>query len=465
MNYWELRKLASRVIPRRTQLLPMRDRVSAVKEKGRKSNYHQFSITKNELVKHERLLNTEEVSSFLEISIRAAACPMPFNIDVWDGLLCPFACKYCFADAFRASLYTAFFDNSKSMGLRHCNPDYYKKELDSLMSLRGKDPHTINSDIRKAIALDIPMRMGIRFEDFTPSERRKGISLEMLRYLSEVNYPIMINTKSDLVGEDNYVRALSENKAGSAVHITMISSSESLMKRIEPGAPSFSRRIKAAKTLIDSGVRVIARIEPFLVYINDDPDQVEDYMEQCENAGIEHITFDTYSYSANNPGIRASFIREGFDFERMFTLGCDSQAFGSLLLDRFMDLFRERGFSCSTFDIGCAPTNSQTVCCEVGDLFKGGFNYGSIVVAARYIIERGTPTKWSDFENYVNEKGGFLSEKLRQEVHRLWNVQGNTAYAVNWSAGIEPYGADENGIIWKYDPNFDHRLEILEGCF
>lgn len=95
MNYWELRSLVSKVIPRRTQLLPIRDRVSAVKEKGRKSNYHQFSITKGEFVKHEHLLNTEEVSSFLEISIRAAACPMPFNIDVWDGLLCPYACKYC----------------------------------------------------------------------------------------------------------------------------------------------------------------------------------------------------------------------------------------------------------------------------------------------------------------------------------------------------------------------------------
>ena len=187
-------------------------------------------------------------------------------------------------------------------------------------------------------------------------------------------------------------------------------------------------------------------------------------MDQCWNAGIRHITFDTYSYSANNPGIRASFIREGFDFERMFTLGCDSQALGSLLLDKFMDLFRDRGFSCSTFDVGCAPTNNQTVCCEVGDLFKGGFNYGSIVVAARFIIERGmTPTHWSNFEEYVNKHGGFLSDRLRQDVHRLWNIQGNNAYAVNWAAGIEPHGRDENGMIWIYDDGYDHRMEILEG--
>lgn len=95
MNYWELRKLISQIIPRRTQLFSSKDRVNAVKEKGRKTNYHQFNVEKKEWLKHERLLNTEEVNSFLEISVRAAACPMPLNLDVWDGLLCPFACRYC----------------------------------------------------------------------------------------------------------------------------------------------------------------------------------------------------------------------------------------------------------------------------------------------------------------------------------------------------------------------------------
>lgn len=88
MNYWELRKLISKIIPRRTQLFSSKERINAVKEKGRKTNYHQFNIEKKEWAKHERLLNLEEVNSFLEISVRAAACPMPLNLDVWDGLLC-----------------------------------------------------------------------------------------------------------------------------------------------------------------------------------------------------------------------------------------------------------------------------------------------------------------------------------------------------------------------------------------
>ena len=463
MNYWELRKRIASIVPRRTQLFASRDRVGAVREKGRKTNYYQFNIERGEWRKHERLLNTDEVNSFLEISVRAAACPMPLNLDVWDGLLCPFACRYCYADAFRAGLYTAFYDNSKSMGLRHCNPDYYKRELDKLMGLR-RGSHENLSDVEKAVALEIPMRMGIRFEDFTQYEARKGVSLEMLRYLSEMNYPIMINTKSDLPGTDKYVRALASNEAGAAVHVTMITSDESIIKRIEPGAPSFLKRLTAIRNLTDAGVRAVPRIEPYLVFITDERDRVEEYIGKIKEAGARHITFDTYSYSANNSGIRNAFVRQGFDFERLFTAGCDSQALGSLLLDKFMDLFRAEGISCSSFDIGCAPTNSQDICCEVGDLFKGGFNHGSTVMAARYIVSRGkVPTRWRDFALHVIKHGGFLSNKLKQEVHRLWNVKGNSAYAANWAAGIEPCGADEDGIIWCYRPEYDHRMELLEG--
>lgn len=464
MNYWELRKLISKIIPRMGQFPIAKRNVGMVREKGRKKDYHQFDLRTSEWKKQERLLNAEEVKSFLEISLRAAACPMPFNMDVWDGLVCPFKCIYCFANAFRASLYTAFFDNSKTMGFRHCNPDYYKREMDKLLLKRGTDPHSITGDVQKAIAMEMPVRLGIRFEDFLKEESRQGIALTMLEYLSEQSYPVMINTKSALVAEDKYLEALSSNEAKAAVHITVISSDDSLLHKLEPGAPRYQKRLEAARLLTEAGVRVVARIEPYMVFITDGPEQVKQYMEDFWNAGVRNITFDTYSYSANNQGIRQDFMNRGFDYDRMFTLGCDSQALGSLLLHHFMQLFKDYGFSCSTFDIGNTAINDQDICCEVGDWFGKGFNYGSTVFAARFIISRGIkPTSWSDFETYVNEKGGFLSGTLRSDVHQLWNGEGNTAYVPAWSQGLTPIGMDENGIIWNYREESDFRMNILEG--
>jgi DNA repair photolyase len=321
-DYWELRKLAAKLVPRETKL-PGLDGYR-LKEKGRKSNYLQFNLTTKQMDKIARLLDTEGIESFAEVSLRAQSCPMPLNIDVWDGLQCPYKCRYCFADYFRHSLYTSFFDNSKEIGLRSCNEDFYKRELDKLLPHVGEALSGENSVIN-AVRLKIPMRLGIRFEDFHPKERKTGVSLGLLRYLAANKYPVMINTKSDLLGLDEYSEALAGNPARSAVHVTLISSDEGFLEKMEPGAPSFQRRVEGMRKLEAAGVRVVARIEPWMMFLNDSKERVDEYIAAIKSAGVKYMTFDSYSYSAYSKGIAENFYKEGWDFERMFLLSSDSQ--------------------------------------------------------------------------------------------------------------------------------------------
>lgn len=473
MNYQELREIVKHIIPRRQQLEELEKAHGLVKEKGRKVNYREFSFEKGEFTQNLRLLNTEEINSFLEVSLRAAHCPMPLNADVWDGLRCGYGCRYCFADSFRSSLYTSFFDNSKQMGLRHCKPDFFKAELDKLMKFRGK--RNEGSEVQRAIGLQIPIRLGIRFEDFLPIERRMKISLQFLQYLKEIAYPVMINTKSDLIGQDEYVRALAENKGGAAVHITMISSNDVINKKLEPGAPLFKDRIKAAKALTQAGVRVVARIEPFIAFVTDNWSEVREWVSEVRGAGIRNITLDTYSYSANSPGIRRQMEIEGIDFDRMFLLMSDAQWLGSLLLGAFIRGIKSEFWvtkdkvSCSTFDFGNVTWNDQDICCEVGDLYgsKGaGFSYGNNLMAIRYIQKlNGGLAYWSMYDDWVNSNGGWLSESIKKEVLFSWNLfGGNPSYYPDWAQGIIPCGIDGNGNrIWKYIPYDDFREEMLRG--
>jgi hypothetical protein len=182
-----------------------------------------------------------------------------------------------------------------------------------------------------------------------------------------------------------------------------------------------------------------------------------------KEAGVKNITFDTYSYSALNPGIRQNFINRGYDFDRLFLAGCDSQPLGSILLKEYMEEFRKQGISCSTFDLGNVPSNAQDICCEVTDLFQNSaWNYGSIVMAVRYVVEReGEPVRWSQFRDWVYGKGGFLTNDLEQQVHELWNMEGNTAYSIHWAQGLVPVGWDENGLVWTYLSNIDERKKML----
>jgi len=465
MNYYELRKEVAKLIPRQKVLIGTNQKLqSAIKEKGRKTNYHQFNLSSGEWVKNERLLNTEEFSNFIEVSLRAQACPMCLNIDVWDGILCPFKCRYCFADYFRGKLYPNFFDNGKAVKLRSCNPEFFKPELSKYFDNIGKPT---SSEIQRAINNKMPIRIGIRFEDFHLVEKKRGVSLELLKFLASSNYPVMINTKSDLVADEAYLKALTDNPAKAAVHVTLISSDENLLKKLEPGAPSYSRRLEAMRKMSAAGIRVVARIEPYMAFINDHPDAVKKYIDEVYEAGVRHMTFDTYSFSVNNAGIKENYIRQGYDYNRMFLLTSESQAIGSLLLNKFMEMFKEKGFKCSTFDLGNVPYNDDDICCQVGDWFSDSkFNYGSTVGAIRYIQrQQGKLVNWKEFENFVNNNGGFLSDKLKEEVHQLWQMEngGLEAYSMGYGQGILPSGTQGN-VEWQYLKNDDFRMNILEGC-
>ncbi len=498
-NYYDIRREASKMVPRSLPLFEAQQEARGIDEKGRKKGYQEFKIVDGDWFRSNRLLKVDEFGSFVEVSCRAAACPMPLNLDVYDGLRCPFGCKYCFADSFRSSLYTSFFDNARTVGLRHSDLDFCKCELDKLLKYRGKQSINIDGGgtscrpkrvtrtaadgkefhsrgeptgwqmaagsklvaLRRAVARELPMRLGIRFEDFVPRERKLGISLGLLNYLADQAYPTMINTKSDLVGENAYVEALGRNAGRAAVHMTLISSNNKLLKALEPGAPSYERRIWAMGQLVSAGVRVVARIEPFLVFLSDPEEEVERYMTDLAAVGVKNITFDTYSYTAKNPGIRQAFYDLGLDWDRLFLMGCDSQGLGSLLLGEFMQLWRQRGFSCSTFDMGNVPDNDQLVCCEVGDWFRGGYNYGCSVGAARYIKKRkGERVSWFDFASWVAQHDGFLCASLEDEVHHLWNLAGNDAYSHGWARGLEPVGQDAGGLIWTWDDT-DFRRSLL----
>jgi DNA repair photolyase len=464
-GYWELRKLASLWVPRSLAVPGSRNdrRFASIKIKKHKTNLKEFSLWDGEWKDRTRLLKEDHMGSFLEISLKAHACPMPLNLDVWDGLVCPFRCIYCFANGFRTTLYGNFFDNSQSLGLRHCSPDYYLSELDKLMALRDLSPtdKRLLTGTKKAIAMEYPIRFGIRFEDFIRPEGRKGVSLRLLQYLKEMRYPVMINSKSDLLSRDDYLEALSGNRA--AVHLTIISSDSDMLRKLEPGAPSYERRIETAARLNSAGVRVVARIEPFLVFMGDEKEDVRKLIDDFKSAGIRRITFDTFSYSSNMSRINELISQKmKKDFQRVFLLESDSQPLGSLLLRSFMDEFRKEGFSCSTFDPGNIFVNDQNICCEVEDWFdQANFNWGCMVGAVRFITSQSHPVGWREFEEWAEEKGGFLSPQVKREVYQLWNCEGSP-YDLEFCNGIEPVGRDENGIVWKKS-EFDFPQQIRRG--
>ena len=117
-----------------------------------------------------------------------------------------------------------------------------------------------DSKWRDVLTKKIPLRIGSMSDSFMWMDRKYGVSLELLKLLNHYRYPYVIFTRSDLVAEPEYLRALNRDLA--AVQFSVSGNNEELTRRIEPGAPSFKRRLEALRKLADNGFWTTVRVNP-----------------------------------------------------------------------------------------------------------------------------------------------------------------------------------------------------------
>lgn len=104
------------------------------------------------------------------------------------------------------------------------------------------------------------------FADIYPLEEQAlGISRHLLMMLAEENIPFSLVTKSDLVLRD--VDILVE--ACTRVTISAGITDEHAVRRIEPLAPSFARRVETVEKLLAAGVAVRVSAMPWIPDISD----------------------------------------------------------------------------------------------------------------------------------------------------------------------------------------------------
>jgi hypothetical protein len=96
---------------------------------------------------------------------------------------------------------------------------------------------------REVLEKRIPLRIGSMSDSFMWMDQKYKVTQELLKILKHYNYPYIIFTRSDLVAHDDYIKLL-DPKIG-AVQFSMSSINDELIKKIEPGAPSAKRRLKA----------------------------------------------------------------------------------------------------------------------------------------------------------------------------------------------------------------------------
>lgn len=124
-------------------------------------------------------------------------------------------------------------------------------------------------------------------------DRKTGLTRRCLEILAENSCRLQIVTKSDLVVRD--IDVLREVPC--VVSVTVLSVDDGLSKKLEPGAPVSSRRLKAIEKLVVKGIPTTVRIDPIIPFLNDD---MAELVEAVADLGVPHITSSSYKVKPDN---------------------------------------------------------------------------------------------------------------------------------------------------------------------
>lgn len=190
-------------------------------------------------------------------------CPDKLTFNPYTG--CDHGCLYCYASSYIPS----FHD---------CRP---KKNLLSRLKreaarLKGELVSISNSS-----------------DPYPRLEQTSGLTRKCLEILAESCCRLQIVTKSDLVTRDVDIL----KTVPCVVSVTVLTADDGLSRKLEPGAPVSSRRLKAIRALVEEGIPTTVRIDPVIPFVNDD---LAGLVEAVADLGALHITCSTYKVKPDN---------------------------------------------------------------------------------------------------------------------------------------------------------------------
>ena len=190
-------------------------------------------------------------------------CPDKLTLNPYTG--CDHACLYCYASSYIPNFYD-------------CRP---KKNLISRLKLEAA---RLNGEL---------VSLSNSSDPYPQLEQKMGLTRKCLEIFAESSCKLQIITKSDLITKDVDIL----QNIPCSVSITVLTADDALSKRLEPGAPVSSRRLKAIEKLVIMGIPITVRIDPIIPFLNDD---LAALVETISELGALHITCSTYKVKPDN---------------------------------------------------------------------------------------------------------------------------------------------------------------------
>jgi DNA repair photolyase len=158
---------------------------------------------------------------------------------------CTHSCSYCYAK---------WYCPKDELRVKVNAPEILRKELQKRIT-KGKPKE--------------PVCFGSIADNYQEIEQKYQLTRKMLQVCDELNYPVFIVTKSDLVTKDKDVLSSLAKRNLVAINFTITPIEAKLLRKLEPCAPSNQKRLEGMKTLTTAGIPVNLYLSPYFPFLSE----------------------------------------------------------------------------------------------------------------------------------------------------------------------------------------------------
>lgn len=130
---------------------------------------------------------------------------------------------------------------------------------------------------------------GAMSDPYIHLEEKLEYTRKCLEVIEKNGFGVTLLTKSDRVLRDIDILKRINDRTKCVVQMTLTTADEKLCKIIEPNASTTKERVDALKTLKEADIPTVVWLGPFLPFINDTEENLQQLLNYCLEAGVKGI--------------------------------------------------------------------------------------------------------------------------------------------------------------------------------
>ena len=216
---------------------------------------------------------------------RVEGMPFRWSLNPYRG--CAHACQYCYARTTHTFL---------DLDLGH--------DFERIIFVKENLPDVLRSEISRRTWCRESIAIGTATDPYQAAEGTFRITRRCLEVLAERHHPCTVTTKGTLIVRDVDVLQTLAATTEFSVYLSLATLDSDLIRRLEPGSPPPTSRLRALERLRAAGIRSSVLLMPIIPGITDRPEQLADVVRAAADHGAIGVRATVLRLS---PGVKEWF--------------------------------------------------------------------------------------------------------------------------------------------------------------